>query len=170
MSNTVEPQVEQDYEYGSSTEATATESKDSCEEVEDSQTRIVLKHGKPRQEHIKFVVFEEAVFAVGTCSLCGSKCMVTIESQRGSSSRISSCCTCESNCHLEWVTSPTVSGMPIFYLLLTSGVLATGMESSKVLWLFAAIKVPNLRQWELSNIFKYYIIPTVYNIWHKEQW
>ncbi|CAB3997272.1 Hypothetical predicted protein [Paramuricea clavata] len=67
------------------------------------------------------------------------------------------------------MTGPTVNGMPIFHLLLASGVLATGMECSKVLRLFAALKIPNVKQRELSNIFKYYAIPTVYNVWQKEQ-
>ena len=43
------------------------------------------------------------------------------------------------------------------------------MECSKVLRLFAALKIPNVKQQELSNIFKYYAIPTVYNVWQKEQ-
>ena len=161
--------VEQESEYSSSTEASATESEDTCEE-EDVKTRIVLQQGKPPQEQIKFVVFEEAVLEVfGACSRCGSKCTVTIESQRGSSCRISSCCTRETSHNLEWMTGPMVNGMPVFHLLLASGVLATGMESSKVLRLFAALKIPNLRQRELSSIFKYYVIPTVYNVWRKEQ-
>ena len=67
------------------------------------------------------------------------------------------------------MTGPTVNGMPVFHLLFAFGVLATGVESSKVLRLFAALKIPNLRQRELSNIFKYHVIPTVYNVWHKEQ-
>lgn len=167
-SSASEESVKPGFEY-SPTEATTTESEDTCEEV-DSKTRIVLRQGKPPQEQIKFVVFEDAVLeAFGTCSLCGSKCTVTMESQRGSSCKISSSCTRETYHHFEWMTGPTVNGMPVFHLLLASGVLATGMESSKVLRLFAALKIPNVRQRELSNIFKYYVIPTVYNVWQKEQ-
>ena len=59
--------------------------------------------------------------------------------------------------------------MPVFHLLLASGVFATGMESSKVLRLFAALKIPNVRQRELSNILKCYAIPSIYNVWQKEQ-
>ena len=162
-SSASEGSVKQDFEY-SPIEATTTESEDTYEEV-DSKTRIVLQQGKPPQEQIKFVVFEDAVLdAFGTCSPCGSKCTVTMESQRGSSCKISSCCTRESNHHVEWMTGPTVNDMPIFHLLLASGVLATGMESSKVLRLFAVLKIPNVRQRELSDIFKYYVIPTVYNL------
>jgi hypothetical protein len=168
VSSASEESVEQEFEY-SPTEATTTESEDTSEEV-DSKTRVLLQQGKPPQEQIKFVVFEDAVLeAFGTCSLCGSKCTVTVESQRGSSCKITSCCTRESNHHLEWMTGPTVNGMPVFHLLLASGVLATGMECSKVLRLFAALKIPNVKRRELSNIFKYYAIPTVYNVWQKEQ-
>ena len=59
--------------------------------------------------------------------------------------------------------------MPAFHLLLASGILATGMESSKVLRLFNALNIPNLQQQELSNILKYYVIPTVYEVWQEEQ-
>jgi hypothetical protein len=44
--------------------------------------------------------------------------------------------------------------MPAFHLPLTSGILATGMESAKVLQLFDALEIPNLKQQELSNILK----------------
>ena len=59
--------------------------------------------------------------------------------------------------------------MPAFHLLLASGILATGMESSKVLRLFNALNIPNLQQRELSNILKYYVIPAVYEVWQEEQ-
>ena len=59
--------------------------------------------------------------------------------------------------------------MAAFHLLLGSAILATGMESSKVLRLFQALKIPNLKQRELSNILKYYTIPAVYNVWNAEQ-
>ena len=43
------------------------------------------------------------------------------------------------------------------------------MEASKVLRLFAALNVPNVKQREFSSILKYYVIPTVYNVWQDEQ-
>ena len=59
--------------------------------------------------------------------------------------------------------------MPAFHLFLPSGILATGMESSKVIRLFQALKIPNLKQRELSNILKLYTIPAVYHVWKAEQ-
>jgi hypothetical protein len=59
--------------------------------------------------------------------------------------------------------------MPIFHLLLASGILATGMESAKVLRLFNSLKIPNVKRRELSNILKNYGIPAVYEVWQKEQ-
>ena len=38
-----------------------------------------------------------------------------------------------------------------------------------MLRLFAALKIPNIRQRELSNIFKYHAAPSIYYIWQKEQ-
>ena len=131
-SSASEEAVEEDFQYSPS-EATSTESEDTSEEV-DSKTQTVLRQGKPLQEQIKFVVFEDAVLeAFGLCRLCGSNCAVTMESQRGSLCKISSCCTRDSKHNFEWMTAPTVNGMPVFHLLLASGVLATGMESSKAL-------------------------------------
>ena len=59
--------------------------------------------------------------------------------------------------------------MPTFHLLLASGIVSTGMESSKVLRLFNALKIPNIKQRELSNLLKFYVIPAVYQVWHREQ-
>ena len=68
-----------------------------------------------------------------------------------------------------WVSGPTLHGMPVFHLLLAIGVLATGIEASKVLRLFTALKILNVKQREFSSIFKYHVIPTVYDVWQKEQ-
>ena len=68
-----------------------------------------------------------------------------------------------------WVSGPTLHGMPVFHLLLASGVLATGMEASKLLRLFTALKIPNVKQQEFSSIFKNHIIPIIYDVWEKEQ-
>ena len=38
-----------------------------------------------------------------------------------------------------------------------------------MLRLFAALKIPNIRQRELSNIFKYHAIPSIYYVWQKGQ-
>ena len=35
--------------------------------------------------------------------------------------------------------------------------------------LFTALKIPNIRQRELSNIFKYHAILSIYYVWQKEQ-
>lgn len=59
--------------------------------------------------------------------------------------------------------------MPAFHLLLASGIIATGMESSKVLRLFKALNIPNVKRRELSYIQKNYAIPAVYEVWQAEQ-
>jgi hypothetical protein len=40
------------------------------------------------------------------------------------------------------MTGPNINGMPAFHLLLASGVLATGMEASKVLRVFINRRLP----------------------------
>ena len=126
--------------------------------------------GKPPQEQIKFIVFEEAILDVfGKCGQCGSKCIVTMENQIGSSCKICSSCTAQNEHYFEWTTGPCVFKMPAFHLLLASGILETGMESAKVLRLFDALNIPNVKQRELSNILKNYVIPAVYKVWQVEQ-
>ena len=151
-------------------ETSSTESDESSEEDVDSEKRTILIHGKPPQEQAKFIVFEEAILDIfGKCVQCGAKCIVTMENQIGSSCRICISCTTEAEHSFEWSTAPSLFKMPAFHLLLASGILATGMESSKVLRLFNALNIPNLQQRELSNILKYYVIPAVYEVWQEEQ-
>lgn len=148
-------------------EGASTDSEESCDE---SDERTILREGKPPQDQIKLIVFEEAILHVlGKCRQCGSKCIVTMEHQIGSSCKICSSCTVENSHYFEWRTGPMVNRMPIFHLLLASGILATGMESAKVLRLFNSLKIPNVKRRELSNILKNYGIPAVYEVWQKEQ-
>ena len=118
--------------------------------------------GKPPQDQIKFIIFEEAILDVfRQCVQCGSKCVISAENQIGS-------CSTNGEHYFEWTSGPCVSKMAAFHLLLVSTIIATVMESSKVLRLFQALKIPNLKQCELSDI-KYYSIPAVYNVWSAEQ-
>ena len=126
-----------------------------------------IVEGKPPQ--IKFIIFEEAILDVfGQCVQCGSKCVITAENQVGSCFKICIACSTNSEHYFEWTTGPCVSKMTAFHLLLGSAILATGMESSKVR-LFQALKLPKLKQRELSSILGYYTIPAVYNVWNAEQ-
>ena len=43
------------------------------------------------------------------------------------------------------------------------------MESSKVIRLFNALGIPNVKQRELSDILKNYTIPAVYKVWQEVQ-
>ena len=43
------------------------------------------------------------------------------------------------------------------------------MESSKVIQLFNALGIPNVKQRELSYILKNYTIPAVYKVWQEVQ-
>ena len=148
----------------------STESDESSEEDPDFDKRTVLVEGKPPQDQIKFIVFEEAILDVfGQCVQCGSKCVISAENQIGSCFKICIACSTNSEHYFEWTTGPCVSKMAAFHLLLASTIIATGMESSKVLRLFQALKIPNLKQRELSDVLKYYSIPAVYNVWNAEQ-
>ena len=123
-------------------------SADSDESIEDDagdseyDKRTVLVEGKPPRDQIKFIVFEQAILDVfGQCRRCGSKCVVTAENQIGSCCKICVTCSSDSEHYFEWTTGPCIFKMAAFHLLLASGILATGMEASKVLRLFEALKI-----------------------------
>lgn len=96
-------------------EASSTESDEGSEEDEDSDRRTILVDGKLPQDQIKFIVFEEAILDVfGKCGQCGSKCIVTMKNQIGSSCKICSSCTTQNEHYFEWTTGPSVFKMPAF--------------------------------------------------------
>ena len=68
-----------------------------------------------------------------------------------------------------WSIGPICNNLPVFNLLLASGILSTGLESTKVLRPFSALNIPNIKYRELSNLMKYYVIPAVYRVWGREQ-
>ena len=132
--------------------------------------RTVLVERKPPQDQIKFIVFEQAILDVfGQSGRCGSKCVVTAENQIGSCCKICVAISSDSEHYFEWTTGPCLFKIAAFYLLLASGILATAMEASKVLRLFEASKILNVKQRELSSILTCYTIPAVYNVWNAEQ-
>jgi hypothetical protein len=150
-------------------EESSTASDESSEDDEPDK-RTVLKVGKPPQDQIKLIIFEQAILDVfGKSGQCGSDCIVSIENQIGSSCKICSSCTAQNEHYFEWTTGPSMFKMLAFHLLLASGILATGMESAKVLPLFNALNIPNVKRRQLSKILKNYVIPAVYKVWQVEQ-
>ena len=148
-------------------EETSADSNESCDELDD---HTILQEGKPPQDQIKLIVFEDAILNIfSKCSHCGSKCVVTMENQIGSSCKIYSSCTVDTKHYFVWEIGSLVNRMPVFHLLIAAGILLTGMESVKVLRLFSSLKIPNVKQRQLSNILKNFAIPAVYNVWRKEQ-
>ena len=148
-------------------EASLTESE--VEESSDDQhpdKRVFLAAGKSPQEQIKCIIFEEAILELfGKCGQCGSECIVTMENQIGSSCKICVSCTMESVHYFEWTTGPSMFKMPAFHLLVASAIIATGTESSKVLRLFYALNIPNVKRRELSDIQKNYgILERLYEL------
>lgn len=151
--------------------ASSSETEDSDNE-ENNQGCVnqVLSTGKPASEQMKIVVFEEAIInAFATCRQCGSQCTVYLERQIGSSCNIRVSCLADSSHDFTWSTGPIVNRMAIFHLLFASGILCTGLEATKVLRLFDALKIMNIKQRELSNILKAYVIPAVFQVWQREQ-
>ena len=83
--------------------------------------------------------------------------------------QICSSCTVEINHYFEWATGPIMTKMPSFHLLLASRILARGMETSKVVRLFNALKIPNVQRRGLPDIIKNYVTPAIYDVWKKGQ-
>ena len=115
--------TEVDFDVGSMTSSVSEESalsdshiqidvlssNESSEEDFDFDKRTVLVEGKPPQEQIKFIIFEEAILDVfGQCVQCGSKCVITAENQVGSCFKICIACSTNSEHYFEWTTGPCV--------------------------------------------------------------
>ena len=95
--------------------------------------RIVLSSNKPPQEQKKFIVFEEAlVECFDTCFKCKSPCAVVLESTIGTFCQISVKCSYDSDHCFSWSTGPIHNRLPLLHLMITSGILASGLECSKV--------------------------------------
>ena len=86
------------------------------------------------------------------------------ENQVNSCCKIYVLCSSDNEHYFEWTT-----GLCIFKISLVLAILATGMEGSKVLPLFEALKILNVKQRELSRILTCYTILAIYNVWNAEQ-
>jgi formylmethanofuran dehydrogenase subunit E len=86
-------------------EESSTASDESSEDDEPDK-RTVLKAGKPPQDQIKLIIFEQAILYVfGKCGQCGSD-SVSTENQIGSSCKICSSCTAQNEYYFEWTIGP----------------------------------------------------------------
>ena len=93
----------------------------------DKQHKLILHEGKPPQKQIKRVIFEDAILkAFGSCRQCGSKCILSLTNQVGSSCYIAISCIVDNRHDFIWSTGPTLNRLPVFHLLLASGILCTG--------------------------------------------
>lgn len=66
-----------------------------------------------------------------------------------------------------WATSPMCNKLPIFNLILASGILCTGLKSTKVLGLLVSLNNSSIRYRELSNTMKCPVIHGVNGAWDK---
>lgn len=125
-----------------------------------------MSYGKPPQKQKKFVVFEEAIMeAFSTCRQCSSRCTVTLNHHTWSLCSISVTCINDMAHNFVWSTVLINNNLPVFNLLLASGILCTGLESSKLLRLLHILNIPTIKCRELSNLMKFYVIPAVYRVW-----
>ena len=135
----------------------SSETEKSSKEDPDFDKRTVLVEGKPLQDKIKFVIFEEAilaVFSVNAYSVVQNASLLL---------KINFAHVSKFAARVEQTMNTISSGLLVracqkmgHSILLGSAILGTGM-------------IPNLKQCELSNILKYYTILAVHNVWNAEQ-
>ena len=89
--------------------------------------------------------------------------------QIGSACNIHVSCSNTTSHDFTWSTGPMINRLPAFHLLFAAGILSTGLESSKVIRMFDALKIINIKKRGLSNILKSYVIPAVFHVWDREQ-
>ena len=138
--------------------------------VESKCTSKILSRNKLPQDQRKFIVFEDSlVECFDRCSKCGSKCLVSVANTIGTFSRISVQCLLDETHSFTWCTGPLCNRLPVFHLMLASGILATGLECAKVLRLLSALKIKCFTRREFSRLQSAYVIPAVFNVWGGEK-
>ena len=138
--------------------------------VESKCTSKILSRNKLPQDQRKFIVFEDSlVECFDRCSKCGSKCLVSVANTIGTFSRISVQCLLDETHSFTWCTGPLCNRLPVFHLMLASGILATGLEWAKVFRLLSALKIKCFTRREFSRLQSAYVIPAVFNVWGGEK-
>lgn len=160
-----------DADFTSLTESSDSDANsDSEDDLEEENITYPLSRDKPASEQIKIVIFEEAIVnAFRNCLKCGEACTVSLERQIGSTCNIHVSCSNTTSHDFTWSTGPMINRLPAFHLLFAAGILSTGLESSKVIRMFDALKIINIKKRGLSNILKSYVIPAVFQVWEREQ-
>ena len=164
-----------DEDFTSLTESSDSEGEANSESEDDLEQENILNYrlskDKPASEQIKIVIFEEAIVnAFRNCLKCGEPCTVSLERQIGSTCNIHVSCSNTTSHDFTWSTGPMINRLPAnFHLLFAAGILSTGLESSKVIRMFDALKIINIKKRGLSNILKSYVIPAVFHVWDREQ-
>ena len=153
------------------------DSADECEIIlnakeahEDKQEKIVLVNNKLPHDQMKFIIFEESlVKCFERCFKCDSVCAVCLESTVGTFCRISVTCSGDINHGFAWSTGPLHNRLPLFNLMITSGILSSGLECAKVLRLFHSLNIPCIKRREFTDLQSAYVIPAVVNVWNREK-
>ena len=141
-----------------------------AKETQDEHENILLSYNKLPQDQLKFIVFEESlVKCFEGCFKCDSDCAVCLESIVGTFCKISITCSGDINHAFVWSTGPLHNRLPLFHLMITSGILSSGLESAKVLRLFDSLNIPCIKRREFTDLQLAYVIPTVVNVWNREK-
>ena len=78
-------------------------------------------------------------------------------------------CLNDSKHSFHWSTGPVCNQLPNIDFLVTSGISASGLENTNVLWLFDFSQIKCITQQAFSTIQSMYAIPAVCNVWHRER-
>jgi hypothetical protein len=137
---------------------------------EDKHEKVVLSNNKLPENQMKFIVFEESlVKCFERCFKCDSVCAVRLESTVGTFCRISVTCSGDINHAFVWSTGPLHNRLPVFHLMITSGILSSGLECAKVLRLFDSLNIPCIKRREFTDLQSAYVIPAVVSVWNREK-
>ena len=146
------------------------ESISSPKKTHKDKQRIVLSRDKLPHDQMKFVVFEESlVKCFERCFKCDSACFVYLRSTVGTFCRISVTCSGDIDHAFDLSTGPLNNRLPLFNLMLTSGILSSGLECAKVLRLFDSLNIPCIKRREFTDLQSAYVIPAVVNVWNREK-
>lgn len=140
------------------------------EYVQLDEKQTTLTSDKCYKDQIKFVVWEESIANVFRfCFKCHALCRVVLESKIGTYCKISVLCPLHSEHNFSWTTGPVSNRLPVLNLMISSSIVSTGVEPSKILRFMDSLNILTIKLREFSNLQSAYVIPAVFNVWKKEQ-
>lgn len=120
-------------------------------------------------QELKFLVFEQCLRELFTnCRNCAAKTKGKILYRNGSLVKMQQCCqVCD---HVfEWLSQPLIGDKPAGNLMISAGILFSGLLPAKVLRMYKLNNIAAISNSTFLNHQKFYLFPSIAHVWHNFQ-